>query len=155
MPKLSLRSLSSPDETIRFPLSVVDVVELGDWTVSRSVLDPGWRWSTDVRPLVVGEWCQARHVGVVLAGRLRITLTDGTSLELGPDDVYEIPPGHDGQVLGDEPYVFVEWSGTRAFAGFRTGARSRVLTTLLFTDICDSAAFAARLGDGAWRDVLC
>jgi class 3 adenylate cyclase len=154
VPELSTRSLNSPDETIRFPLSVVDVVELGDWTVSRTVLDPGWRWSTHVRPLVGGDWCQARHVGVVVAGRARITLPDGTSVELGPNDVYEVPPGHDGQVLGDEQYVFVEWSGTRAFAGFRTGVRSKVLSTLLFADICDSAALAARLGDGAWRDVL-
>jgi class 3 adenylate cyclase len=98
--------------------------------------------------------CQARHIGVVLGGRIRITLADGTTFDLGPDDVYEIPPGHDGQVLGDEPYVFVEWSGTRAFAGFRTGVRSRVLSTLLFADLCDSAALSARLGDGAWRDAL-
>jgi class 3 adenylate cyclase len=154
VPDPILRSLASPDETIRFPLSVVDVVEVGDWTVSRTVLEPGWRWSTHVRPLVGGDWCQARHVGVVVSGRLRITLPDGTSFELGPDDVYEIPPGHDGQVLGDGKYEFIEWSGTRAFAGFRTGVRSRVLSTLLFTDLCDSAALSARLGDGAWRDVL-
>ncbi len=154
MPELFKRSLRSPDETIRFPLSIVDVVEFGDWTVSRTVLDPGWRWSTHVRPLVGGEWCQARHVGIVVTGRLRATFPDGATLEFGPDDVYDIPPGHDGQVLGDEKHQSVEWSGTRAFAGFRTSVRSRVLMTLLFTDPCDSAALAARLGDGAWRDLL-
>jgi len=41
---------------------------------------------------------------------------------------------------------------------FLTGARraevTRALRTLLFTDIVDSTAHAARLGDGRWRDLL-
>ncbi|HEU6443963.1 MAG TPA: adenylate/guanylate cyclase domain-containing protein [Gaiellaceae bacterium] len=34
------------------------------------------------------------------------------------------------------------------------GGRDRVLATVLFTDIVDSTARAAELGDGAWRSVL-
>ncbi len=42
----------------------------------------------------------------------------------GPDDVFDIPPGHDGYVVGDEPCVQIEWAGIRAFfAGFPTGIR--------------------------------
>lgn len=148
------KNLGDPDETFRFSGGIEDMVDLGDVTVGRVVTEPGWRWSKDVRPLVGGEWCQARHVGIVISGRLGVTLADGTQFELEPDDVYEIPPGHDGYTVGDEPAVVVEWTGLRAFAGFRTGTKGRILATLVFTDIVDSTVLAAQLGDIAWRELL-
>ena len=149
------KSLSRPDETLELPGIKVQQVDLGDLTVGRIVTEPGWRWYTHVRPKVGGEWCEARHVGVVLSGRFGITMRDGTTLEFGPHDVFEIPPGHDGYTLGDEACVQIEWSGLRAFAGFRlAGTSNRALVTLLFTDIVDSTVMANRLGDGAWRDLL-
>jgi class 3 adenylate cyclase/mannose-6-phosphate isomerase-like protein (cupin superfamily) len=148
------KNLREPDETAELPGITEHQVELGDLTVARVTLEPGWRWSTHIRPHVGGDWCQARHVGVVLSGRLGIRLKDGTTFELGPDDVYEIPPGHDGYVIGHEPCEAIEWAGTRAFWGFRAGAHGRALATLLFTDVVDSTAVANRLGDGAWRALL-
>jgi class 3 adenylate cyclase len=41
-----------------------------------------------------------------------------------------------------------------AFAGFPTGIHSRVLVTLLFTDVVGSTALAAKLGDSRWRELL-
>jgi class 3 adenylate cyclase len=149
-----LKSLEIPDDVIEFPGMDARIVELGDLTVGRLVSQPGWRWSTHVRPTVGGEWCQARHVGIVLSGRLGVVLSDGTSYEIGPNDVFDIPPGHDGFTIGDEPCVQIEWAGLRAFAGFPTGIHSRVLATLLFTDVVDSTAIAARLGDNRWRELL-
>ena len=116
------------------------MVDLGDITVGHFVNEPGWRWYEDVRPTVGGEWCQARHLGIILSGRLGVRLSDGTELEFGPDDVFDIPPGHDGWTIGDEPCIQIEWAGIRAFAGFPTGIHSRVLVTLLFTDLVDSTA---------------
>jgi class 3 adenylate cyclase len=149
------KSLSRPDETLEFPGITVQQVDLGDLTVGRIVIEPGWRWYTNVRPHVGGDWCEARHVGVVLSGRFGITMRDGTTLEFGSHDVFEIPPGHDGYTLGEEPCVQIEWSGLRAFAGFRlAGTYNRALVTLLFTDLVDSTVMANRLGDVAWRDLL-
>ena len=34
-----------------------------------------------------GEWCQARHLGMILSGRLGVEFEDGTKLEFGPEDV--------------------------------------------------------------------
>ena len=107
-----------------------------------------------MRPTIGGEWCQARHVGYVISGRLGIDFSDGTHLELGPGDVFDVPPGHDGYTIGDEPCVQVEWSGIRAWAGFPTGIHSRVLATLLLTDLVGSTARAAELGDARWRQLL-
>jgi class 3 adenylate cyclase len=148
------KNLRTPDETIQLPGITEELVDLGDLTVGRTVQEPGWRWSTHVRPVVGGEWCKARHVGVVLAGRFGALLKDGTVLDLGPDDVYDIPPGHDGYTIGDQPCVLIEWSGLRAFAGFRAGSHGRVLATLLFTDLVGSTVMASRLGDLAWRELL-
>jgi class 3 adenylate cyclase len=50
--------------------------------------------------------------------------------------------------------VQVEWTGIRAWAGFPTGIHSRVLATLLLTDLVDSTALAAELGDARWRQLL-
>lgn len=94
------KNLGNPDESIRFPGISEDLVEIAGMTVARTVQNPGWRWSTDMQPLVGGEWCEARHIGVVISGRLGALLRDGTALEYGPDDVYDIPPGHDGSRSG-------------------------------------------------------
>ena len=107
-----------------------------------------------IRPTVGGEWCQARHLGMVISGRLGIEMEDGTTFEVGPDEVFDIPPGHNGWTIGDEPVVQVEWAGIRAFAGFPTGIHSRILVTLLFTDVVGSTALAAKLGDARWRELL-
>src|SRR4029079_18834338 len=131
-----------------------ELVDLGDLTVGRMVNQPGWRWSTHIRPTGGGEWCQAPHVGIILSGRLGIDFPDGSSVVFGPGDVFDIPSGHDGYTVREEPGVQVEWTGIRACAGFSTGIRSRVLATLLFVDLVSSTELASRLGDGAWRELL-
>jgi class 3 adenylate cyclase len=148
------KSLGTPDEVFRFPGVEQDAVFLGDLTVARVTAQPGWRWSKDMQPLVGGQWCQARHVGTVVAGSFMFVYPDGSRIELHAGDVYDMPPGHDGFTLGDEPCTVIEWVGVRAFSGFRTGVTGRRLVTLLFTDLVDSTAIASRLGDAAWSDTL-
>jgi class 3 adenylate cyclase len=148
------KNFARPDDVVEFPKVRTRIVELGDLTVGELVNEPGWRWSEHVRPNVGGEWCQARHVGYIISGQLGIDFVDGTSISFRPGDVFDIPPGHDGYTIGDEPCVQIEWMGIRAWAGFPTGIHSRVLRTLLFTDCVDSTTKAAELGDTRWRDLL-
>lgn len=149
------RSLENPDDEVDAPGLRARLVQLGDLTVGEIVTQPGWRWSEHMRPRVGGEWCQVRHVGVVLSGRLGIEYPDGTAFEFGPLDVMDIPPGHDGFTVGDEPCVQIEWAGLRPFfAGFPAGVRDRVLATILFTDLVNSTSIAAELGDVKWREHL-
>jgi class 3 adenylate cyclase len=147
-------SLDEPSEVIAFPNITANLVELGDLTVGLFVSQPGWRWSLHNKPTVGGEWCQARHIGVVISGTLGIDFSDGTSTVFGPNEIFDIPPGHDGYTIGDEQCVQIEWGGIRAWAGFPTGVHSRVLRTLLFTDIVGSTEIASRLGDTRWRELL-
>ena len=148
------KSFSTPDQVVDFPRIRTSVVELGDLTVGLQVSEPGWRWSKDVRPIVGGEWCQARHIGYVVSGSFGIDLPEGTRYEFRAGDVFDIPPGHDGFTIGDEPCRLLEWSGIRTFTGFATGVLTRVLATLLFTDIVDSTTRVAELGDARWRHLL-
>jgi class 3 adenylate cyclase len=149
------KNFATPDDLLRLPKMSVQLVELGDVTVSKLVSEPGWRWSEHIRPSVGGDWCQVRHMGFVLSGRLGTLFPDGTEIVYGPDDVFEIPPGHDGYVVGDEPCVQILFAGNRPFFdSFLIGSGSRVLATLLFTDLVGSTAKASELGDARWRALI-
>jgi hypothetical protein len=103
------RGFASPDETRTPEKTRVDVVHLGDTTAARLTLDPGWTWSSCVKPVAGTEQCQHRHVGYAQSGRMRITHEDGTVVEISSGDAYVIEPGHDAEVLGDEAFVGFEF----------------------------------------------
>jgi hypothetical protein len=66
---------------------------------------PGARWSTDLKPDVGTELCQAPHVALVLSGTLHVELQDGSVREFSRHDVMMIPPGHDAWSVGNQPCV--------------------------------------------------
>ena len=95
----------------------------------------------------------AHHTGVLLDGRLHIEMDDGSTLDIAPNEVFDIPPGHDGWAIGDTPVVGINWSGVRTWIPEpETG--DRVLASVLFSDIVDSTQHASRLGDDRWRELL-
>ena len=110
------RSFDAPDETRPAGRAEAVVVTLGGLTFARIVGQPGWRWSTDVKPIAGGDSCRAVHTDVVLSGRLRAVMDDGAEEEFGPGDVYHIPAGHDAWVVGDEPYSCVDVTGSFEWA---------------------------------------
>jgi class 3 adenylate cyclase len=155
MAGLAGKSFRNPDETRVFELGRADIVTLGDVTMGRTTAEPGWRWSEHIRPLAGTASCQLHHLGFVVTGGFKVLLDDGTSREFGPEDAYDIPPGHDAWVLGDEVLVIVDFAGAMGtFAKPAIEAADRFLTTLLFTDIVGSTSVAERLGDGPWQDLL-
>ena len=154
MPRLQRKSFATPDEVRPFEHGRIDVVHLDESALARLVYEPGWRWSTDVAPLIGGTSCQNRHLGYVISGRLHVMLDDGTELELRANDAYEIPPGHDGWVVGDEPWDVIEFASARVYGVRPDATAERTLATILFTDIVDSTATLERVGDAAWRTLL-
>jgi class 3 adenylate cyclase len=147
-----VRRWDGPDELVEFGGVTQQLISIGGLTVSREVQPPGWSWRDDFQPLVGGDWCEAHHVGIQLEGRQAIALNDGTTFEIGPGELYDIPPGHEGWTVGDEPCVMMEWSGMRRWVD--GAGRQRSLVTLLFTDIVDSTRAASELGDDRWHDLL-
>jgi class 3 adenylate cyclase len=154
MPRPQRRSFTQPEETRTFPHGNLKIINLDDVMVGRYQLEPGWRWSNDVKPIAGTPFCQHHHFGYALQGVLHLTLKDGTSYDVVAGDAYEIPPGHDGWVDGPEAYVGIEFSGSRTFAVPAEAAGGGVVATLLFTDIVGSTATLARVGDSAWREML-
>jgi quercetin dioxygenase-like cupin family protein len=109
MAGVSTKSLDTPDE-IRTPdKTKVDVLRLGGETVARFTFQPGCRWSECVKPVAGTDSCQVRHVGAIVAGRLRVVHNDGREGEVAPGDAYVIEPGHDAWVVGDDPVVAFEF----------------------------------------------
>ena len=108
------RSFDNADEVRTPPNAQVDVVQLGDAKVARFTLQPGWRWSLSVKPIVGTETCQARHTGAVVAGHMHVEHADGTTLDLGPGDAYQIDPGHDAWTEGTDAFVGYEFDSTTA-----------------------------------------
>jgi len=120
--------------------------------VGRLVLEPGWRWSEHVRPIAGTTSCQFHHVGLVLSGAMDGRMDDGTNFEVRPGDVFDVPPGHDNWVIGDEPMRAVIWGGWRGWGKPPIG--ERILTTMLMTDIARSTDRAAAVGDAVWDQLL-
>jgi class 3 adenylate cyclase len=81
-------------------------------------------------------------------------MEDGLSLEIGADSVYEIPPGHDAWVVGNAPWITIDFAGMRSYGRTAVGSGERSLGSILFTDIVDSTSTAEGLGEARWRELL-
>ncbi len=90
------KSMDSPDEVRTPEKTNVDVVSVGGTEVGRFTFQPGF--------------------GYALSGRIQVEHEDGTSVEIRPGDAYLIKPGHDAWVVGDEPFVGVEFKSAGEYA---------------------------------------
>jgi uncharacterized cupin superfamily protein len=116
MAQLHSARIDSPEETRTFDHGKLGIVRLGDVTVGRVDFEPGWRWSTSVKPIVGTDTCQQQHVGYVMSGRLKVAADDGTEAEVGAGDAYVVMPGHDAWVVGDEAFVALEFQSAETYA---------------------------------------
>jgi hypothetical protein len=150
---MEVRDLGEPEAVVSHPLGATHQVRLAQTVISRHVLQPGWSWEEHARPDVGTRSCELYHRGVVLSGRMGVRTDEGEELVIGPNHVFDLPPGHVTWVEGDEELVMVDWAGG---AGFDPppGGGARVLATILFTDIVDSTARARDAGDASWRRTL-
>ncbi len=153
MAGITVKRFTEPDESVTFELGRMDLVTIGPLTVGREVEEPGWRWSTHVRPIVGGDRCEFHHIGMQVSGRMAVQTRDGEVGEIGPGDVYDIAPGHDAWTVGDEPIVSIDFRGIADWAK-APDEGVRMLTTVLLTDIVASTEAAERLGDRAWKQLL-
>lgn len=109
-------SFEKPDETRTFDKGRLDLIKVGGATIGRGVFQPGWRWSTSVKPLVKTSSCEAPHFQYHVSGRLKVLMDDGTEREFKAGDVSYLPSGHDAWVVGNEPAVIVDFQGMVDYA---------------------------------------
>lgn len=104
------KNLDTPDDKRSFEHGQIQLVNLPGFTFGRAVLSPGWRWSTDVKPLAGTDSCQATHAAVVISGHFHCRMDDGTELDLGPGDAHVVTAGHDAWVVGDEECTIIDFA---------------------------------------------
>ena len=108
------KRFDQPDETRPLGRGTGDIVHLAASSAARVTMEPGWRWSEDIKPIVGGDSCQAHHVGYVLGGSLHLMTDEGEEFDVSEGDVYEVLPGHDAWVTSDGPWQALEFQSKTA-----------------------------------------
>ncbi|KAB1139921.1 cupin domain-containing protein [Streptomyces luteolifulvus] len=109
-----VKTLDKPDERRDFPRGHLEAVHMSGLDFAIATFEPGWRWSESVGPIAGTKSCEVHHNGYVVEGRMRVRMDDGGEGELGPGDVFVVPPGHDAWVVGDEQCVVYDFAGQMA-----------------------------------------
>lgn len=111
-----LKDFKKPDEVRTFEKGKIELINIGNGSIGKITLEPGWRWSKHVKQIANTEWCEAPHFQYQVSGRMHVAMSDGTEFESVPGQVSWIPSGHDAWVVGDEPVVVIDWSGAKHYA---------------------------------------
>lgn len=114
--KMEVANVNKPDETRNFTHGKLELVNIGGATVGRGTLEPGWRWSKDVKPVAKTESCEATHFQYHVSGVIHVKMDDGTERDIKAGEVSYLPPGHDAWVVGKEPVVVVDFQGMIDYA---------------------------------------
>lgn len=129
MAGVAARSFDDPSETRTPSKSRVDVVEINGLKAARLTLEPGWRWSECIKPVVGTESCQAKHFGAAISGKMHVVHDDGTEVDISAGNAYTIDPGHDAWVVGDETFVGYEFESPTAASFAKNVAEHAAATT--------------------------
>ncbi len=116
MAQMQKKSMTAPDETRKFDKGRMDITVVGDTSIGRMMLEPGWKWSTSVKPIVKTDSCLVAHTMYVISGKMKVKMDDGTEQEFGPGDTGTVPPGHDAWVVGNESFVGIDFTGAKTYA---------------------------------------
>lgn len=68
---------------------------------------PGWRWSLHARPQLDRD--SENHIGYIISGRMMVKDPYGDEAEIEPGFAFEIAPGSDAWVMGDEPCIALDF----------------------------------------------
>jgi mannose-6-phosphate isomerase-like protein (cupin superfamily) len=113
--KLQSKSHDQADEVRTPDKTRLEITRYDGFTFGRMTLQPGWRWTECIKPVVGGESCQLSHAGYMISGSLTVQLEDGSTATVVSGTSYTIPPGHDAWVEGNEPVVCVEVMSAEQF----------------------------------------
>ena len=117
--KIDSGTFDQPQEVRTFEKGKVELVTVGGFTVGRATLEPGWKWSTCVKPIAKTDSCESAHLGYQLSGTMKVRMDDGTEKTSRAGDVMSIPPGHDAWVEGEERVILVDFQGLTDYAKSR------------------------------------
>jgi hypothetical protein len=108
------KRFEEPDDRRSLPSTEMASVKLAEGTAARATMQPGWRWSENLKPVIGTDSCQMHHLGYALSGTLHVVSNEGQEIEITAGDAYEILPGHDAWVVGDSPFEGLEFRSETA-----------------------------------------
>lgn len=114
--KAEVKSFGRPDEVREFPNGRLELVTIDGAAIGRAVFEPGWRWSTSVKPIAKTASCEAPHFQYHVSGVLRVRMDDGREFDCRAGDISKMDSGHDAWVIGNEPVVVVDFHGMTEYA---------------------------------------
>lgn len=116
MADVTVKRFDDADKSVELVRGLLEVVEIGGMVLGRAEYEPGWLWSRDVAGDESGQTlCQSPHVGLVLQGENKVTMTDGSVYVLKAGDIFEIGPGHESEVTSDVNYVSIHLKGIEQY----------------------------------------
>ena len=68
---------------------------------------PGWRWSLHARSQMGKD--SENHIGYIISGHMMVKDPSGNEAEIEPGCAFEIAPGSDAWVIGDEPCIALDF----------------------------------------------
>lgn len=68
---------------------------------------PGWRWSLHAGSQTGKD--SENHIGYIISGRMMVSDTSGNQVEIEAGCAFEMEPGSDAWVIGDEPCVALDF----------------------------------------------
>jgi hypothetical protein len=104
-PAIETRRFDTPDDRLDMKEAGGISIKMSDGTTGMfATFEPGWTWAKDEKPLLGSpDSCPLRHTGYCIAGKLVVRMVESNAeTRIGPGDFFEIPPGHDAFVDGDE-----------------------------------------------------
>lgn len=106
MAAIETRRFEAPDQMLDMKEhGGIAILQMADGSTGmHAIFEPGWTWEADEKPLLGSpDSCPMRHTGYCISGSLVVRMLDtGTETRLKKGDFFEIPPGHDAYVDGDD-----------------------------------------------------
>ena len=82
-------------------------VLLRSCAVGFGIYKPGWKWSSHAGKQ--SGKSSENHVGYILSGAMIIQDSAGNETTIRAGEAFEVGPGHDAWVLGDEPCTALDF----------------------------------------------
>jgi hypothetical protein len=116
--KFILKRFDAPDERREFKgHGHMDLLSFDNgYAIGRGSFEPGWKWSEDVKPIEGTDSCTAAHSGFCLKGKLKVRMDSGEEFLVQAGDAFQIFPGHDAWVEGDESCELLDVTGYVEYA---------------------------------------
>jgi len=89
------------DGSIRYSILLRSV------SIGLGTYNPGWKWSLHAGAQT-GKTAE-NHIGYIISGSMMVQDSTGSEMEVGPGEAFEVGPGGDAWVIGEEPCIALDF----------------------------------------------